>query len=44
MDARRDWGHAEDYVRAMWLMLNRRSPEDFVISLENNILLEILQN
>ena len=32
MDARRDWGHAEDYVRAMWLMLNRRSPEDFVIS------------
>ncbi len=32
MDARRDWGHAEDYVRAMWLMLNKRSPEDFVIS------------
>ena len=32
MDAKRDWGHAEDYVRAMWLMLNRRSPEDFVIS------------
>ena len=32
IDAKRDWGHAEDYVRAMWLMLNRRSPEDFVIS------------
>ena len=32
MDARRDWGHAEDDVRAMWLMLNRRIPEDFVIS------------
>ena len=32
MNAKRDWGHAEDYVRAMWLMLNRRSPEDFVIS------------
>ena len=32
MDAKRDWGHAEDYVRAMWLMLNKRTPEDFVIS------------
>ncbi len=32
MDAKRDWGHAEDYVKAMWMMLNRRAPEDFVIS------------
>ena len=32
MDAKRDWGHAKDYVEAMWLMLNRREPEDYVIS------------
>jgi len=28
----RDWGHAKDYVRAMWLMLQRDKPEDFVIA------------
>ena len=32
MDAKRDWGHAEDYVEAMWLMLNQKKPDDFVIS------------
>jgi len=32
MDARRDWGHAADYVRAMWLMLQREQPSDFVIA------------
>jgi len=32
MDAKRDWGHAEDYVEAMWLMLNQRKPDDYVIS------------
>ena len=32
MDAKRDWGHAKDYVEAMWLMLNQRQPEDYVIS------------
>tara|TARA_A100000164_G_C21911527_1_gene775871 strand:- start:86 stop:1069 length:984 start_codon:yes stop_codon:yes gene_type:complete len=32
MNAKRDWGHAEDYVKAMWLMLNKRNPEDYVIS------------
>ncbi len=32
MDAKRDWGHAEDYVEAMWLMLNRKVPNDYVIS------------
>ena len=31
LEARRDWGHAEDFVRAMWLMLQREEPEDFVI-------------
>ena len=32
MDAKRDWGHAEDYVEAMWLMLNQKKPNDYVIS------------
>ena len=32
LDARRDWGHARDYVEAMWLMLRQRTPEDFVIA------------
>ncbi len=32
LDARRDWGHARDYVRAMWLMLQQDEPEDFVIA------------
>ena len=31
LDARRDWGHAGDHVRAMWMMLQADSPEDFVI-------------
>lgn len=31
LDAQRDWGHAKDYVKAMWLMLQRDVPEDFVI-------------
>jgi GDPmannose 4,6-dehydratase len=32
LDARRDWGHARDYVRAQWLMLQQDVPEDFVIA------------
>jgi len=32
LDARRDWGHARDYVEGMWLMLQQRRPEDFVIA------------
>jgi GDPmannose 4,6-dehydratase len=32
LDSKRDWGHAEDYVRAMWLMLQQETPEDFVIA------------
>ena len=31
LDAKRDWGHARDYVEAMWLMLQQSNPEDFVI-------------
>jgi GDPmannose 4,6-dehydratase len=32
LDARRDWGFAGDYVRAMWLMLQQRQPDDYVIA------------
>jgi GDPmannose 4,6-dehydratase len=32
MDAKRDWGHAKDYVEAMWLMLQQDQPDDFVIA------------
>lgn len=32
LDALRDWGHAKDYVEAMWLMLQQKEPEDFVIA------------
>ena len=32
MDARRDWGYAGDYVRAMWLMLQQDRPDDYVIA------------
>ena len=32
IDSQRDWGHAKDYVEAMWLMLQQDIPEDFVIS------------
>ncbi len=31
LDAERDWGHARDYVEAMWLMMQQDKPEDFVI-------------
>jgi GDPmannose 4,6-dehydratase len=32
IDAKRDWGHARDYVRAMWLMLQQDKPDDYVIA------------
>lgn len=32
LQAKRDWGHAKDYVRAMWMMLQQNTPEDFVIA------------
>jgi GDPmannose 4,6-dehydratase len=32
LDSKRDWGHAKDYVEAMWLMLQQPVPEDFVIA------------
>jgi len=35
LDARRDWGYAGDYIRAMWLMLQQDEPDDFVIATGN---------
>jgi GDPmannose 4,6-dehydratase len=32
LDARRDWGYAGDYVRAMWMMMSQDKPEDYVVS------------
>ena len=32
MDAKRDWGHSKDYVKAMWLMLQQEKPDDYVIA------------
>lgn len=32
LDAKRDWGHARDYIEGMWLMLQQEAPEDFVLA------------
>jgi GDPmannose 4,6-dehydratase len=32
LDAKRDWGHARDYVECMWLMLQQDKPDDFVVA------------
>jgi GDPmannose 4,6-dehydratase len=32
LDAQRDWGYAADYVRAMWLMLQQDTPDDYVVA------------
>lgn len=32
MDAKRDWGHSKDYVKAMWLMLQQDKPDDYVVA------------
>jgi GDPmannose 4,6-dehydratase len=32
IDAKRDWGHAKDYVEGMWLMLQAKKPDDFVLA------------
>lgn len=36
LDAKRDWGYAGDYVRAMWMMLQQESPDDYVIASERS--------
>jgi GDPmannose 4,6-dehydratase len=44
LDARRDWGHAQDYVEAMWLMLQQDQPDDFVVGTgETHSVREFLQ-
>jgi GDPmannose 4,6-dehydratase len=44
IDAKRDWGYAGDYVRAMWLMLQQKTPDDFVIATgENHTVREFLE-
>ncbi len=35
LDAKRDWGHAKDYVRMQWMMLQQKKPDDFVIATGN---------
>ena len=32
LDAKRDWGHAKDYIKGMWLMLQQETPEDYVLA------------
>jgi len=32
LDAQRDWGHARDYIEAMWLMLQQDVPDDYVVA------------
>tara|TARA_R100000084_G_C4653199_1_gene151174 strand:- start:495 stop:1532 length:1038 start_codon:yes stop_codon:yes gene_type:complete len=34
LDAKRDWGHAKDYVRAMWMMLQADKPDDYILCME----------
>jgi GDPmannose 4,6-dehydratase len=36
LDAKRDWGYARDYVRAMWLMLQQQEPNDYVVASEED--------
>jgi GDPmannose 4,6-dehydratase len=44
LDARRDWGFAGDYVEAMWLMLQQRQPDDYVIATgETHSIRELLE-
>ncbi len=36
LDAKRDWGHARDYVKGMWLILQNKNPDDFVLATGNS--------
>ncbi len=36
LDARRDWGHAREYVKAMWMMLQQSNPDDYIIATGEN--------
>jgi GDPmannose 4,6-dehydratase len=37
LEAQRDWGHARDYVRAMWLMLQQDTPDDYVVAMGRTV-------
>lgn len=39
LEAKRDWGHAKEYVKAMWKMLQQEQPNDFIISTGKTIIL-----
>jgi GDPmannose 4,6-dehydratase len=44
LDARRDWGYAGDYVRAMWLMLQQEGPADYIVATgESHSVRELVQ-
>jgi GDPmannose 4,6-dehydratase len=44
LDARRDWGHARDYVRGMWMMLQQEQPDDYVLATgENHSIREFIE-
>jgi GDPmannose 4,6-dehydratase len=44
LDAKRDWGHAKEYVKAMWAMLQQDKPDDYVIcSVENHSVKEFCE-
>jgi GDPmannose 4,6-dehydratase len=44
LDAKRDWGYAGDYVMAMWLMLQQKEPDDYVIATgESHSVTELVQ-
>ncbi len=44
LDSKRDWGYAKDYVRAMWMMLQQPTPEDFIIATgENHTVREFIE-
>jgi GDPmannose 4,6-dehydratase len=44
LDARRDWGHAKDYVQGMWLMLQQDEPDDYVLATgENHSIREFIE-
>lgn len=45
LDAKRDWGHSKDYVKAMWLMLQQDTPDDYVIAThETRTVREFVEN
>ena len=43
LDSKRDWGHARDFIEAMWLMLQQDTPDDFVIATGHRFNIDIDQ-